>query len=521
MKIPTKMALSTKLIVSQVIPLAVLLLLTGALTLVTRSVKDSVHLSREESVVFYDVGWQMKLDVAHVQQFLSDISATRGKDGLDGGFKEAEEHQKVFLAGLAKFRSMYEREKATEQLLRIREVEKDFATYYEVGTKMAAAYVAGGPEVGNKMMAEFDAAAEVLHKHLNPFIESQRRELYSSLSSIESRVTQLSNATLIAGLVSLVLGVVVVRLLLRSIVRPIEMVSEALSAGAQQTNAAAGEISSASQNLAEGASEQAASLEETSASLEELSSMAARNTENTKRAKQLGDEARAAAEAGGVSIRLMGEAIEGIQVSGQEMCSAVDGISVASREVAKIVKTIDEIAFQTNILALNAAVEAARAGEAGLGFAVVADEVRNLAQRSATAAKESTDKIEESLRKSEQGVAVSQRVSKNLRDVQVKVVGVEESLRAIGEKVRQVDETLSQINSASREQSEGVSPGLQWWLRGDEFHLRVEAGEAERTLDVLVGDERGDFALAGARELDDGDEEVEPHRVDHVRGAEV
>lgn len=240
MKIPTKMALSTKLIVSQVIPLAVLLLLTGALTLVTRSVKDSVHLSREESVVFYDVGWQMKLDVAHVQQFLSDISATRGKDGLDGGFKEAEEHQKVFLAGLAKFRSMYEREKATEQLLRIREVEKDFATYYEVGTKMAAAYVAGGPEVGNKMMAEFDAAAEVLHKHLNPFIESQRRELYSSLSSIESRVTQLSNATLIAGLVSLVLGVVVVRLLLRSIVRPIEMVSEALSAGAQQTNAAAG-----------------------------------------------------------------------------------------------------------------------------------------------------------------------------------------------------------------------------------------------------------------------------------------
>ena len=217
----------------------------------------------------------------------------------------------------------------------------------------------------------------------------------------------------------------------------------------------------------------------------------------------------------------MGEAIEGIQASGQEMCAAVDGISVASREVAKIVKTIDEIAFQTNILALNAAVEAARAGEAGLGFAVVADEVRNLAQRSATAAKESTDKIEESLRKSEQGVAVSQRVSKNLRDVQVKVVGVEESLRAIGEKVRQVDETLSQINSASREQSEGVSPGLQWWLRGDEFHLRVEAGEAERTLDVLVGDERGDFALAGARELDDGDEEVEPHRVDHVRGAEV
>ena len=82
------MKLKNKLIISQVSPLAVLLLLTGALTLVTRSVKDSVQLSREESLVFYDVGWQMELDVAQVQQFLQDISATRGKDGLDGGFKE-------------------------------------------------------------------------------------------------------------------------------------------------------------------------------------------------------------------------------------------------------------------------------------------------------------------------------------------------------------------------------------------------------------------------------------------------
>ena len=185
--------------------------------------------------------------------------------------------------------------------------------------------------------------------------------------------------------------------------------------------------------------------------------MASRNSESTRLAKQLGDEARQVAGTGRESIQVMSQAIVEIQARGREMCEAVDGISASSREVAKIVKTIDEIAFQTNILALNAAVEAARAGEAGLGFAVVADEVRNLAQRSATAAKETTGKITESLRQSQRGVEVSQRVAQHLNDVQSKVQAVEASLGAIGTKVQQVDETLSQIANATREQSEGVS----------------------------------------------------------------
>lgn len=442
---------------AQAIPLAVLLLLAGALVLVTRSVRDKVALTEQESSVFYTLAWKMKLEVTEVQQFLSDVSATRGQDGLDDGFNEAAEHRKSFLEGVASFRQMFEREKAVDSLSKLKELEANFEEYYRVGTNMASAYVAGGPASGNKMMPEFDEAAEKLHGILKTFSDEQRQEFFGSLGAIRAQVTQLSTASVAAGVFSILVGVFLVRYLLRTIVDPIRRVSENLGETARQTHQAAEEVSSASQALAEGASEQAASLEETSASLEELASMASRNSEGTRLAKQLGDEARSVAANGRESIRVMGQAIEEIQARGREMCEAVDGISASSREVAKIVKTIDEIAFQTNILALNAAVEAARAGEAGLGFAVVADEVRNLAQRSANAARETTDKIAESMRQSQRGVEVSQRVAQHLVDVQSKVEAVESSLTAIGSKVQQVDETLSQISNATREQSEGVS----------------------------------------------------------------
>lgn len=214
----------------------------------------------------------------------------------------------------------------------------------------------------------------------------------------------------------------------RSIAKPITAVIHHLGSGAEQVSAASGQVSSASQQLAEGASEQAASLEETSASLEEVASMIKRNAEGAQKAKNLAGDTRKAADTGSGHMG--------------EMSEAMDDIKTSSTNISKIIKTIDEIAFQTNILALNAAVEAARAGEAGQGFAVVADEVRNLAQRSAQAAKETAEKIEDSIEKSEKGVEISSKVR--------------EGLGGIVTKARQVDELVAEIAAASNEQSQGI-----------------------------------------------------------------
>jgi methyl-accepting chemotaxis protein len=214
----------------------------------------------------------------------------------------------------------------------------------------------------------------------------------------------------------------------RAITRPIAAVIARLDDSSTQVTAAAGQISDASQALAEGSSEQAASIEETSASLEEMSSMTKRNAEGATQANEFARAARRTADTGTTDM--------------QAMNTAMAQIKVSSDDIAKIIKTIDEIAFQTNILALNAAVEAARAGEAGLGFAVVADEVRALAQRSAAAAKETAAQIEQALANTAQGVAISTRVSSSLADI----VG----------KVRKVDELIAETATASREQSQGV-----------------------------------------------------------------
>jgi methyl-accepting chemotaxis protein len=230
-----------------------------------------------------------------------------------------------------------------------------------------------------------------------------------------------------AGL-ALVLAGLMGTSIVRSTIRSLRSLSDSLEDSATQTAMAAGDLATVSGDLAAGSGEQGAAVAETSASLEEMSAMIKSTADNAAQAKELAAGAREAAAAGARTMT--------------DMNAAMSAIEASSAEVAKIVKDIDELAFQTNILALNAAVEAARAGDAGAGFAVVADEVRSLAQRSAAAARETAEKIEAAIASSRQGSASCGRVGASLGEIAGKVTAA--------------DQLVAEIATAAREQSQGI-----------------------------------------------------------------
>lgn len=291
-------------------------------------------------------------------------------------------------------------------------------------------------------------------------------------------------------------------------------ISDLLAGSSQELDESSHKVSNASRSVAEGATQQAASLQETSASMEEMMGMTRRNADSAEQAKKMAGHGRSAAEKAALDIASMTEALHAIANSSQELRQAMDKINSSSSAITQIMKTIDEIAFQTNILSINAAVEAARAGESGAGFAVVADEVRALARRSADAAKETAQMIKESSDSSHRGMDVTEKVSGDLLNINKTAEQVNASLKAIVGQVRQVDEIVGEISSACQKQNLGIgqvnsalsamdqvtqsnAAGAEESAAATE-ELRAQAGDIKSVavrLQVLV---KGEQAIGGA-----------------------
>ena len=269
--------------------------------------------------------------------------------------------------------------------------------------------------------------AEVVTTEAKQLVQHDMARMQTASDEAKSKATTGQWMIVIFTLVCLAVGAVIV-VIVRSITSVLRDLASTMSEGASQVAAAATQVASVSQSLAQASSEQAASLEETSASGHDLASMTRKNVEHTQRASE--------------SVAETDKQVKVANATIERMVGHMQEINASSNKISKIIKVIDEIAFQTNILALNAAVEAARAGEAGMGFAVVADEVRNLAQRCAQAAKDTATLIEESIQTANTGSEQLNRVV--------------EAIQGINQQATKVKEIVENVNSRSQEQSRSI-----------------------------------------------------------------
>lgn len=280
----------------------------------------------------------------------------------------------------------------------------------------------------NQISAEVSQRIQKLDESILEDAENTKELADKALEESSKLMMSRQYMQLIVGIGAFVLAIMAGFYISRSIVKPLRIIIQELSSGSSNMTVASEQVSKASRSLAESAQEQAAAVEETTGNVEEIASMIKSSASNAGEARRLSAESSDSADKGAKSMDLMS--------------TAIDEIKKSSDETARIIKTIDEIAFQTNLLALNAAVEAARAGDAGKGFAVVAEEVRNLAQRSAEAARNTANLIDGSVTSTDAGVENSRQAG--------------ESFTEIAKGVHEVSSLVNMIADANNEQTVGI-----------------------------------------------------------------
>ena len=434
--------------------------------------KDNVIQINDDTLPSILAVSDMNLSRSEVQQFLTDVSATRDPSA----FAEAQVSADRFQTSVAKFKRAFQQTGDTANYQRMESLEADFNAFYASGKRMANAYISKGVEAGNLLMngtpgeRGFDHASEVIMNSLNAFRQSQVGQASQVSTGAVKNVNALLTGISVGSALAAVLAMLLALWIVRSITHPVRQAvhvlntvatgdltmryevsgkcetAQLLSAiqimqgnlsqvvstvreGAQEVSTASAEIAVGSLDLSARTESQASALEQTAASMEQLSATVKTNADSARRANQLAQNASSVAARSGAVV--------------SQVVDTMKGINDASYKIRDIIQVVDGIAFQTNILALNAAVEAARAGEQGRGFSVVASEVRSLAGRSATAAKEIKVLINSSFERVEQGSVLVAQAGTTMTEVV--------------SSIRCVTDIMGEISAANIEQAAGVS----------------------------------------------------------------
>ena len=458
----------------------------------SRELKSSLDEVKDKGVPNALIAKDMQMQVVQIQQWLTDISATRGQDGLDDGFREAEKAHKIFLNDLEKIRASYVAEKDSAGIKQADLLKQQMEVWYATGQKMANAYIDKGAPGGNQIMGEFDTVSTKLQQTLEPIIDSQIGE---ATKGIEDAVSE-ANKVLIVTVtgVGLVLAILLATwlLLVNSIGAPLSRMSALIAQMVSDKNFSVqldvigqDEIASVSKSfndltaslriilreieqgvrkldetttaLVESVERSAGSSLETNDStsamasaVEQLSTSLDRIHENTHIALEVVREARQYSKDGGKTIIEAVDDIHKISAAMQDVSEVITTLGEQTSHISNIVQVIKEVADQTNLLALNAAIEAARAGEQGRGFAVVADEVRKLAERTTAATGEIANTILAIQQSSESAV---EKMHHALDEANI---GAELATKA-GQAITAIDNSTDKVAGVFQEISSGIA----------------------------------------------------------------
>lgn len=431
---------------------------------------------------------QLKLSTVQVQQWLTDISATRGQDGLNDGFDEAENNAKLFQSLVDELTLLDSDKKVYYQaMLPI------FADYYDAGKKMAQSYIDDGPAGGNKMMGQFDSTATKMGEQVNRFLDEVIIETNRILES-QAKAADHMLYTVIIGIVVLLVTLAITYftmsralIILPSIIVELNKVTEGdltssivvtrqdemgelmsgLKVMQQQLRkllstindttvhlvTSSEELSTSSMQSSSNIEKQCQEIEQIATAMNEMSVTVKEVAKNVSLTATSAAEANRDTEKGGA---IVDDALKGIRELSDKIENTgeiITGLGEDSENISSVLDVIRGIAEQTNLLALNAAIEAARAGDKGRGFAVVADEVRTLAGRT----QDSTTEINQMIEKLQSGAQNSMQAMRDIRVQFVSVVGKAEeaglSLNSIRESVFKIDQMSAQIATAAEEQS--------------------------------------------------------------------